>query len=61
MGMITSALRKNCPDMSGRLNIHRYLKAMHKGLLKGYGDVTTVGEMPRDLGPYEASKYVTKE
>lgn len=34
---------------------------MHKEVLAKYGDVMTVGEMPGDLDPYEASKYVAKE
>ncbi|MCJ1245897.1 hypothetical protein MMC30_003101 [Trapelia coarctata] len=41
-------------------NIHQYLKAMHNGVLKDYGDVMTIGEMPGDLDPYEASKEKEK-
>jgi glycosidase len=33
---------------------------MNRKVLSHY-DVMTVGEMPGDLNPYEASKYVAKE
>jgi glycosidase len=43
-----------------RPNVHEYLNEMNRKVLSHY-DVMTVGEMPGDLNPYEASKYVAKE
>lgn len=59
-GMYNDVAIELSTDLVPRPNVHQYLNEMNKKVLSHY-DCMSVGEMPGDLNPYEASKYVAKE